>query len=226
MRHVPEREGAAHSCSEAAIEVARTGGATMRQGSSPANLHERAREIWQISSDLDDLSRRYEETDAAIAARRAEILRVVSRRPTRWVNALHRYEEFWRLSGRAPRENSSTRSSIPGEERRLGEWARYQRRAEASLSGYQRVRLDVSPAFEWDPLESRWLAKIALCAIHLQHTARLPFLNPDDSVEFALARWLGRQLRELRSDTLPISRVGPISLLLEAAAKCRKRPSS
>ncbi len=91
------------------------------------------------------------------------------------------------MLGRAPRENTRARTTLGDEERRLGEWARYQRRFEDQLNAYQRARLDVSPAFDWDPLESVWRTNLAACVTFVKDMGDLPRLNGEDAREFALA---------------------------------------
>lgn len=131
-----------------------------------------------------------------------------------WVSTLHRYEQFWREEGRSPRENTRNRQALPAPERRLGEWARYQRRYRDGLCRYQVVRLEVSPAFEWDPQEASWLANLAACDRHRRRTGALPHLSRTDAVEFALARWLNHQLKHLRMGTLSRNRERALLALL------------
>ena len=132
----------------------------------------------------------------------------------KWVVKLHRYEDFWRSEGRSPRENTRDLSTLPGAERRLGQWGRYQRRFEENLCRYQEIRLDISPAFRWDPLEEAWQARLDACSKHRDTTGRLPYLNSSDPVEFALARWLGRQLRQLQRGTQPSTRAERLTAFL------------
>lgn len=136
------------------------------------------------------------------------------KRATNWVRTLLRFEDFTALEGRTPRENTRLRGTIPAPERRLGEWARYQRRFEDGLTAYQRARLDVSPCFEWDIGESAWKSRSDACVrFRLQH-GRLPVLTNRDGDEFALARWLGRQLRALQLGVLDPGRAPHIEKLL------------
>jgi hypothetical protein len=136
------------------------------------------------------------------------------RRPMNWVATLHRFEAFTRAEGRTPRENSRVRGSIPGLERRLGEWARYQRRFEDGLCAYQRARLDVSPHFVWDIGDAAWKKRYDSCVTFRVLHARLPLLTNRDDYEFALARWLGRQLKARQRDTLSPERSARIDRLL------------
>lgn len=136
-------------------------------------------------------------------------------RARNWVRKLHRYEDFAHRHGRTPRENTRNRSALPTPERHLGEWARYQRRHEERLTRSQRVRLDVSPAFTWDPHEAAWGASFDRCLRHVTSTGRLPTLTAADPVEFAAARWLSRQLRQLQAGTLPPERAHPVNRLLD-----------
>ena len=142
-------------------------------------------------------------------------LPTIGRRSTNWVRALIRFEDFTRCEGRTPRENTRVRGSIPSPERRLGEWARYQRRFEDGLSAYQRARLDVSPYFEWDIGESTWKSRFDACVrFRLKH-GRLPVLTKRDDEEFSLARWLGRQLRALQLGMLGAERASRLEKLLK-----------
>jgi hypothetical protein len=138
----------------------------------------------------------------------------VDRRPMNWVVTLHRFEAFTRAEGRTPRENSRIRGSIPGPERRLGEWARYQRRFEDGLCAYQRARLDVSPHFVWDIGNAAWKSRYDSCVTFRVLHARLPLLTNRDNDEFALARWLGRQLKARQLGTLSLERSARIDRLL------------
>ena len=96
----------------------------------------------------------------------------------------------------------------------MGEWARYQRRFDEKLCRYQVIRLDVSPAFVWDPQEHLWQQNFAACVAHFRMTGRMPFLNGSDQSEFACARWLGRQLRQMQTGSLQASRATQIAELL------------
>jgi len=134
-------------------------------------------------------------------------------RPTNWILALHNFETFARVEGRTPRENSRVRGSVPASERRLGEWARYQRRFEDGLCAYQRARLDVSPHFVWDIGESAWKHQFDACVRFRLSNRRLPALTSQDDDEFALARWLGRQLKALQLGLLRSDRSSRIEQL-------------
>lgn len=185
---------------------------------NPAELHQAAVQAWRRFSD-DDAARstRFEEADARRSVSHQPEPTDRHRRAENWVAALHRYEAFWRIHARAPRENTRDRSVLPGEERRLAEWARYQRQFEDRLSVYQRVRLTVSPAFDWDPQDAAWQANWDRCARHLAITGSLPRLNGKDRAEFTLARWLGRQLRQYQTGTLLETRRALLARLLDLA---------
>lgn len=135
-----------------------------------------------------------------------------------WVLRLHAYEQHTRRHGRTPRENTRNREALPAEERRMGEWARYQRRRGDQLCSFQRARLEVSPAFQWDPQEAAWDDQLMECIQHATRSGRLPILNSADPVEFASARWLGRQLRQLKTGTLLPNRAKRIKDLLSTFA--------
>ena len=196
----------------------------MQKEDQPAELHAEARGLWTQTGDQSDRSALYERADARVALEGVRLHDGTSRRAANWAEALSRYEDFWRLNGRSPRENTRDRSSLRPEERRMGEWARHQRRFDDRLSSYQTVRLDVSPAFEWDPLESVWQARLAECEQHGRTTGRLPRLHAADPAEFALARWLSRQLRQLQQRTLPDSRATQLEGLLARRIEINDSP--
>ena len=137
------------------------------------------------------------------------------RRHQNWVVKLHAYETFTSGTGWRPRENTRNRTSLPPAERRMGEWARYQRRLEDELCSFQKTRLDVSPAFEWDPQQASWDARSYECIRHALTAGQLPLLNSADLGEFANARWLGRQIRQLQLGTLLPGRAARLNELLE-----------
>jgi len=146
------------------------------------------------------------------------------KRAANWITRLHAYEHFWARSGRTPRENTRDRSALPASERRLGEWARYQRRFEFDLSQYQRARLDVSPAFDWDPWAANWERQLSACRDHLTRSGRLPLHDDGDVDEFRLARWLGRALKQMRSGRLPSDREDSLAALLDGVTTTSPRP--
>lgn len=177
---------------------------------TPADLHARADAIWRPVCPGDAGANIYSATAAAMLAGTA----VRSPRAAKWVHSLDRYEDHWRERGHAPRENTRARHTLPPEERRLGEWGRYQRRFEDQLNAYQRARLDVSPAFEWDPLGRQWRERFAACVRFVDRRGTLPRLSASDREEFALARWLGRQLFRLQAGSLDEARVHELHRLL------------
>ena len=131
-----------------------------------------------------------------------------------WAEALHRHEDFWRLHGRSPRENTRNRSALPSSERNAGEWARRQRRYESNLTRYQAIRLEISPSFRWDPHEEAWQSRLDECIQHRIATGRVPYLNLADAAEFGLARWLGRQMRLLQHGAQPATRAARLRAFL------------
>jgi len=182
-------------------------GAHVVDRTTPKALHLAAVSVWEGLSDSDPVrSFLYLDAERRIIAGGPLLPPVGGRRAQNWVDALYRYEEFWRTWSRTPRENTRDRTQLPAVERRLGEWARYQRRHRDGLCLYQRVRCEVSPAFVWDLQEHAWLAKRSRCVQFLEDTGRLPHLNSADRDEFLLARWLGRQMHEYQTDTLPDGR--------------------
>ncbi|WP_111720319.1 hypothetical protein [Homoserinimonas sp. OAct 916] len=138
-----------------------------------------------------------------------------------WAAQLFLYELFWRTHGRRPRERTSSKKGVPTEERRLANWARYQKPLKEDLTEFRRIRLDISPAFAWEPSERNWADKLEACIRHVQNTRQLPRLNPDDPEEWALARWFKRELKKLKEGTLPRERVVPLAALIALEAKKR-----
>ena len=185
----------------------------MNRNTKKQNPQSRAQALWTAEPQLDTRSARYAEADRSRAEGSNDWGRT-GRRAAQWVDALHAYEDFADARGRAPRENTRNRSELPAAERRMGEWARYQRRFDEKLCRYQVIRLDLSPAFAWDPHEHLWQQNFAACVAHFRMTRRMPYLNGSDQSEFALARWLGRQLRQMQTGSLPASRATQIAELL------------
>ncbi|WP_193510187.1 hypothetical protein [Cryobacterium sp. BB736] len=123
-------------------------------------------------------------------------------RQLKWIQKLHDYEHFTTVHGRRPRESTRAKVTLPAPERRMGEWARYQRRNRQLLRHYQVARLTQSPAFAWDPQSADWHAALQACRQYVIVNGRLPYLNSADRAEFTAARWLARQLRQLQDGTL------------------------
>lgn len=179
---------------------------------TPRTLYLHASILWGAIIDTDPRSSRYEAAEDRITLHSAEPVPV---RQRRWISQLHTYESFWVEHGNSARENTRDRGSLPDEERRLGEWARYQRRKRADLCIYQTIRLDVSPAFEWDPQTAAWNSNYSACRQHLLATGTLPILDATDPDQFALARWLGRQLDLRRRHLLPQPRAAHLDSLMD-----------
>jgi len=180
---------------------------------SPRTLYTFASAMWTETDD-DEQSALYEAAEEKITRDSGA---PVPARQQRWILRLHAYERFWIGHGRSARENTRNRATLPVDERRLGEWARYQRRFEPELSGYQRLRLDVSPAFDWDPQQASWQRNMTACQSFLAQTGSLPRLDSNDRDQFAAARWLARQLRLVQSGGISTARQATIGKLLWAA---------
>jgi len=183
---------------------------------SPRTLYIFASALWAETADEDQRSVLYE---AAEEKTTRDSGAPVPARQFRWIRRLHAYEKFWAEDGRSARENTRNRATLPADERRLGEWARYQRRFEAELSEYQRLRLDVSPAFDWDPQEASWRKNMTACLSFLDRTGSLPRLDPTNRDQFALARWLARQFRLFQTGALPTVREEAIARLVSTAQR-------
>jgi hypothetical protein len=181
------------------------------------HLHTAAVELWQEEHSGDSSSERDVEASHSIAFTHPTGRGNTNRRALAWAKGLRAYEDFCREAQRTPRENTRNRQSLPAEERRLAEWARYQRRFESHLSDFQRVRLDVSPAFEWDPVGSAWARRFSECRIQINELHRLPYLNSADTQEFALARWLNRQLRRQLAGSLSPHQSAALAELIKSA---------
>ena len=184
---------------------------------TPAQLHRRALQQWRANNKTDPASEPYVLAEMVVTFG-IETEQPPSKRAMNWARALRRYEQFWCDVGRSARENTKVRATLPASERLLGEWARYQRRFEDHLTAFQEIRLDVSPAFSWDPVESAWNARLDACRRHVETTGRLPFLNGDNAVEFGLARWLNRQLHLLHIRTQPPARAARLTEMLNPPA--------
>jgi hypothetical protein len=186
------------------------------QMQSPRELHEKARRRWQETQRTDTESERDEAAGRAVVSELPIVWEGPTSRAMNWAQALEAYEMFWRTSRprRAPRENSRNRSSLSRAEGKLGEWARYQRRFQDRLSEFQTIRLTVSPAFQGDPVEAAWMTHLEQCRLHYVTRRRLPLLNGDNAEEFALARWLNRQLRQMQMGTQPPTRAALLAELL------------
>lgn len=173
-------------------------------------LHALADALRQAIDARDQEGRRYSEEASRLLADE----RVLYPRAVKWSMSLLAYEQFHRDTGRRPRENTRARHTLGKNERHLGEWARYQRRFEDRLNAYQLARLEVSPAFDWDPRGAIWERRLAACLEHQRRTGKLPTHAASDPVEFAHARWLGRQLRSLQTGRLDPQRVEGLRTLL------------
>lgn len=182
---------------------------------TPEELHARAERRLRATGPVDPISERFAASVTAVLDGDA----VRQRRALNWITSLHAYEEHWWRVGRMPRENTRARTTLPDDERHLGEWARYQRRFEGGLNAYQRARLDVSPAFEWDLLERAWNQRLDECATFLSTAGRLPRLRAAEPSEFVLARWLGRQLLRLQCGRLETKRAVELHRLLRKARR-------
>lgn len=180
------------------------------------DLHERAATCWRASKPTDTESERDEAAGQAAAFDAPIAWDGPTSRAMNWARSLDAYETFWRTSlpRHAPRENTRNPSSLSQAERNGGEWARYQRRFQDRLSAFQTIRLTVSPAFQWDPVEAAWMKHLGQCRLHYVTHRRLPLLNGANPEEFALARWLNRQLRQMQMGTQPPVRSALLAELL------------
>lgn len=169
------------------------------------DLHERAVSEFELGGS-DPTGTPFLEAERLFLARAARSSSTISKRAINWTSKLYRYELFTAENGRTPRENTRNRASLPADERRLGEWAGYQRRMQDRLNKFQWIRLDLSTAFEWEPHDTHWQVRSAEYRAHLDSTGRQPFFNSEDPREFRLARWVARQLYLLRSGNLGAER--------------------
>lgn len=189
----------------------------MRRPYDRKAIHLDAMTAWAEAADSAD------ENSAKFATAEAQAIELATgnadsgARAIKWVRTLYSYELHWSRNGHAPRENTRNRAALPDWERRMGEWARYQRRFERQLSVYQRIRLDRSPAFEWDPNEAAWDRTLNEAIRFVVTHDRLPYLNRSDPAEFATARWLARQLRQHKTGLLTQRRATLIDALLTLA---------
>jgi hypothetical protein len=183
----------------------------------PQRVHTAAVKLWKTEHPDDPVSYRDVDAGYSIAFAPSKGAGPSSKRALAWAQRLRSYEDFCQVARRTPRENTRNRASLPAEERRLAEWARYQRRFEGHLSNFQRVRLDLSPAFEWDPVGSAWARRFSECRMQINELHRLPYLNSADPQEFALARWLNRQLRRQLAGALSAHQSAALAELIGSA---------
>jgi hypothetical protein len=188
------------------------------QKPTPQSLHQRAIELWENTGSSDSESEGDAGASATIALEMPGDRSSLPKLALRWAMKLDRYEQFWRTHERAPREKTRARSTLSAVERRLGEWARYQRRFQDHLSVFQQIRLDISPAFSWEPVQAAWTRHLGACRAHYRATGRLPFLNGGDRAEKTLARWLNLQLRQLKNYTLLSERSAALTEFLRNPA--------
>ena len=179
-------------------------------------IHFDAATAWAEGDQADDSSIRYLSAEARdLGLPVGDVL--PGARAETWVARLYAYELHWVAEGRAPREHTRDLSTLPDWERRLGEWARYQRRFDRELSSFQRLRLDRSPAFDWDPNDAAWNRALNEAIRIVVNRHRLPYLNGNDRSEFAIARWLGRQMRLRKQGALSQRRETLLDALLSLA---------
>jgi hypothetical protein len=177
------------------------------------DLHERAVSEYELGA-RDAQGTSFLEAERAFLAQSDRPSNGISKRAINWTNKLYRYELFATEFDRTPREHTRNRATLPPDERRLGEWAAYQRRTQDRLARFQWIRLDLSTAFEWDPNDSKWQVRLREYRAHLESTGRQPLHNTDDPTEFRLARWLARQLHLLRLASLHPDRAIQIESLI------------
>jgi hypothetical protein len=171
-------------------------------------------ERWVESGDTSPLSRRFAFAATQVGSEEGTEVSEPMHRAIRWRTMLHDYEEFWRQASHAPRENTRDRTQLPAAERRLGRWARTQRDRRSSLTGYQLVRLDASPAFEWDMQDGHWNRQYEAVLQMRIHHGRFPVRAAHDPTENALARWFNRQLTHMATGSLTAVRRERIEELL------------
>lgn len=182
-------------------------------------LHDKAVTLWRATKQLDRQSERDEAAGRSVAYGVPVAWDGPVKLALKWARSLATYEEFWSTSNphRAPRENTRNRESLSQEERNHGEWARRQRRYRPRLSAFQIERLNVSPAFRWDPVQSTWAVRLQECQIFFEKKGRLPLLNSADPHEYHLARWLNRQFHQLRVGSLSPARAAALDAFLRHA---------
>lgn len=205
-------------CSPRPLTVSGSGRHELDQDSHDSrDLHERAVTRWLAKTSTDQQSERDEAAGRAVAYKVPIDWVGPVKLALKWATTLAAYENFWWTATphHAARENTRGRQSLPAGERNQGEWARYQRRFKAQLSTFQTERLNISPAFRWDPVESTWTEHLQECRRCFEQSGQLPILNSSDRREFTLARWLNRQLHQLRDGRLPPSRAAALNSLLE-----------
>lgn len=183
----------------------------------PKELHARALALYTQGGDGDERSALYAQADERVANGISPLRRAGTKRPANWAAGLHKYEDFWREYCRRPREHTRNGATLRPGESRMGAWATYQRKFEDNLCRYQKIRLDISPAFDWDIHDGDWQRTFDGWISQGQKTGRRPYLNGSDEIEFGRARWHNRQLRQLQDGTLSASRAKRIAETLRSA---------
>jgi hypothetical protein len=193
----------------------------MQDTPTPRQLHDAAVIESAKHPDTDPRVESYQLVDLLIAIDRDHEVIAGMRWEFKWAGKMADYEEFWRQKGKAPRQKGGEATPVPKAERRLGRWARYQRRFEGRLCRFQLARLDVSPVFVWDPRQQQWDKRLKELTNFVEKRKSLPRLTYLDEEQLKLARWLGRQLAALRDGTMPEKRRGPFTELLAYAEKLK-----
>jgi hypothetical protein len=191
----------------------------MDNHSSAIELAAETKRLWIQIEDPDPRSQEYADADGQSAIELEAVTKPGVRRSANWIAAIRRYEAFGEQHDRSPRENTRRRETLPAFERRLAEWARYQRRFEGGLCRYQETRLDISPWFLWDPQDAQWQVQLDACMRWTVKHGQLPRLNAADRNEFLLARWINRQLRQMKTAGLIAGRLQRFERLLALVAE-------
>jgi hypothetical protein len=197
----------------------------MQDTPTPRELHDAAVIEAAKHPDTDPRSESYQRVNLLIAIDRDHEVIAGMRWEFKWAGKMADYEEFWRQTEKAPRQKGGKATPVPEAELRLGTWARDQRRFEGRLCRFQLARLDVSPAFVWDPRQKQWDKNLEAISDFVEKRKNLPRLISQDQDQLKLARWLGRQLAALRENTMLDNRRGPFIELLAHAEKLKsERP--
>jgi hypothetical protein len=133
-----------------------------------------------------------------------------------WSTSVLALDAFVHAEKRMPRENNRLpRDETPQVERRLADWATYQRTpaTRAQHCDYQRRRLSVIPGFSWSPLDDRWWEAYREYRAFITAHGRAPRYRSEEQDEKRLAAWAAKQRWRHRRSVLPGERSQALSAL-------------
>ena len=141
-------------------------------------------------------ARRYAPTLGVLHFQAATNPATASRRIRVWLERCVAVESFVLEANRYP-----TEAAADPAERLLGTWLRYQRRARHTLSDYQRGRLELLPAWSWNPRSDTWHDQLHDYEDFVRQNGRAPRRGSADRRESTLAVWMMNQRTNSRRGT-------------------------